>query len=147
MKKPKPLKWQETLIAIHRHWIWAERIQLEYFSRIKNNPEGDDDLLKFFLTGHGMYLCLWFSLEFFVCEALRLHKLVVPNAQEEIKEIYQTLKEFRNTVFHIQPDYFSKKMFKLLNDAKHQTTILRVHKETGRWLSDEIGTANRNRGL
>jgi hypothetical protein len=136
---PNGPKKDEALIAIHRHWFWADRIREEYFERLRANPPSNTDLVEFFVTGNGMYLCLWFGLEFAVCEALRGRKIVIPNVEREIKGVYKALKDFRNTIFHIQPEYFSPKMFKLLNDPAHQTTIDKAHKAIGQWLSTQIG--------
>ena len=132
--KKKPV----VLFAIHRHWIWADRMRAEYFERMKANPPGNSNIVEWFLTGDGMYLCLWFGLEFAVCEALHDRKFSIPSAQKEINGIYKSLKLFRNTVFHIQGEYFSPKMFKLLNDPTHQTQIDKAHKEIGQWLLNEI---------
>jgi hypothetical protein len=86
-----------------------------------------------------MYLCLWFGLEFAVCEALKEKRIVIPNAQKKITGIYISLRLFRNTIFHIQPEYFSPKMFKLLNDREHQSKIDNAHKEIGQWFANELG--------
>lgn len=126
------------MIAIHRHWYWADRIRDEYFERLKANPPNNSNIVEFFSTGDGMYLCLWFGLEFAVYEALRGKKFVIPNAEREITRIFESLKQFRNAIFHIQPEYLSPKMFKLLNDPMHQAIINKAHKEIGQWLSNEI---------
>jgi hypothetical protein len=132
-------KKKAELIAIHRHWYWADRIRDEYFEHLRGDPPQNTDLVAFFATGHGMYLCLWFGLEFAVCEALHAKKISIPGAEKEIKKIYSSLKLFRNAVFHIQPEYLSPKFFQLLNDPTHQTTIDTAHKAIGSWLGSEIG--------
>ncbi len=132
--KKKP----DVLFGIHRHWIWADRMRAEYFERVKANPPSNSNIVEWFLTGDGMYLCLWFGLEFAVCEALHERGFSIPGAQKEINRIYRSLKFFRNTVFHVQDKYFSPKMFRLLNDPAHQTQIDKVHKEIGQWLLNEI---------
>ena len=126
-------------MSIHRHWIWADRIREEYFERLKADPPNDSDLVAYFLTGHGMYLCIWFGLEFAVWDELRSRGLEVPNAVKEIAEISSSLKDFRHTIFHIQPDYLSAKMWNLLNKPDHQTKISKAHKEIGEWLSAQLG--------
>jgi hypothetical protein len=132
----------ETLYTIHRHWFWANRIRDTYYQRIKANPPDDDDLLRFFLDGDGMYLCLWYALLFPVCEALRVHKMVVPKAQQDIKDIYQSLKEFRNAMFHVQSVYLSPKTWNVLNNGAAEAKIRNVHKEIGEWLRLEMESRN-----
>jgi hypothetical protein len=132
----------ETLYTIHRHWFWANRIRDTYYQRIKANPPDDDDLLRFFLDGDGMYLCLWYALLFPVCEALRVHKMVVPKAQQDIKDIYQSLKEFRNAMFHVQSVYLSPKTWNVLNSRAAEAKIWNVHKEIREWLRLEMESKN-----
>ena len=126
------------MFSIHRHWFWANRIREEYYERLKADPPNDGDLLAFFLQGHGMYLCLWYGLLFTVCEAIRAHRFVVPQVEQEIKDIYKSLKLFRNSIFHIQPDYFSEKMFNVLNDKICEAKISKVHGEIGEWFDAQI---------
>jgi len=126
-------------MSIHRHWIWADRIRDEYFERLKADPPMDSDLVGYFLTGHGMYLCIWFGLEFAVWDEIQSRGFPVPNAAKEMQEISKSLKDFRHTIFHIQPEYFSSMTWKLLNKPDHQFKISNAHKEIGEWLSAQLG--------
>jgi hypothetical protein len=132
------MKKREVVLAIHRHWFWADRIREEYYERQKANPPKIGDLVALFLQGDELYKFLWYGLLFSVCEALRAHKILIPNAQKEIDGIYESLKLFRNAIFHIQPEYFSKKLFKILNDPDSDAKIRKLHYEIGDCLSKEI---------
>lgn len=139
MKPSKAERRTLDLITVHRHWFWANRIRDEYFTNVKAEPPNDGDLVAFFVTGQGMYLCLWFGLAFAVFEALRARQFVVPDAQKEIDNLFKRLKEFRNATFHVQRDYLSPKFFNLLNDPTHQSTLDKAHKAVGSWLANELG--------
>jgi hypothetical protein len=132
---------QQTLFAIHRHWIWAERIRVEYFERLQANPPKTSDMLEWFLTGEAMYECLWFGLLFVVCEGLKDAGLRVPKAQSDINTIYKDLGHFRNALFHIQGDYFSPKWFDVWDNHATRIKIGKVHKQIGEWLAVQIRPA------
>lgn len=99
------LKKKELLFATHRHWIWAVGIRSEYYERLKANPPSSGDLLEWFLTGEAMYLCIWYGLLFTGCEGLRKNGFTVPDAQTEIDAVYDSLRLFRNAIFHVQTKY------------------------------------------
>jgi hypothetical protein len=141
-KVPKKLKAQQRLFAIHRHWIWAERIRLEYYDRLKANPPKSGDLLEWFMTGEAMYLCIWYGLLFTVCEGLRTDRLTVPGVQNEINTLYPSLKLFRNAIFHIQPDYFTEKIFSFLQDPGTDSTIKTIHDGLDEWFHRQMVGAN-----
>ena len=132
------IKKREVVLAIHRHWFWANRVREEYYERQKTNPPKTGDLVALFLRGDEMYKFLRYGLLFSVCEALRAHKISIPNAQEEIDGIYKSLKLFRNAMFYIQSEYFSDKLFKILNDPNSDARIKKAHEEIGNCLIKEI---------
>jgi hypothetical protein len=138
VKRTKAKDQTQVLMSIHRHWIWAERIREEYFEVLNADPPTDSDWVAFFLTGHGMYLSIWFGLEFAVWEDLQSRGFVVPGADKEMRELSKSLKDFRHAIFHIQPDLLSEK-WELLNKPGHQTKINKAHKEIGEWLSAQLG--------
>jgi hypothetical protein len=132
------LKKKELLFSIHRHWIWADRIRLEYYERLKANPPRSDDLLEWFLTGEAMYLCIWYGLLFTVCEGLRKNGFAVPDAQTEIDTIYNSLQLFRNAIFHIQTEYLTSKIFSFLQDASTDATIRKIYDGLDEWFRTQV---------
>jgi hypothetical protein len=131
----------DLLLGIHRHWIWADRLRLEYHERLKANPPSKEkfDPVDWFLNADGMYLCLWYGLLFTICEGLRQNAFTVPGAQAEIDSIYDSLRVFRNAIFHVQPEYWSPKLFRLLEDPDSASRIVKSHAEIGKWLIAKIG--------
>ena len=132
---------KEKMLAIHRHWIWADRIRKEYFELLKANPPAKDDMLDWFLNADGMYMCLWYGLLFLVCEALKRSGFTVAQVQAEIDAIYDSLRLFRNVIFHVNKKYFPKQMFVIMADPTSATKITEAHEGIGKWFLTQIGTA------
>lgn len=131
------LKKKELLFAIHRHWIWAVRIRSEYYERLKANPPSSGDLLEWFLTGKAMYLCIWYGLLFTVCEGLPKNGFTVSDAQTEIA-VYDSLRLFRNAIFHVQTKYLTSKIFSFLQDPSTDATIRKIYAGLGEWFRIQI---------
>lgn len=132
------LKKKELLFAIHRHWIWAVRIRSEYYERLKANPPSSDDLLEWFLTGEAIYLCIWYGLLFTVCEGLRKNGFTVPDAQAEIDTVYDSLRLFRNAIFHVPTKYLTSKIFSFLQDPSTDATIKKIYDGLNEWFGTQI---------
>jgi hypothetical protein len=129
----------EMLGAIHRHWIWANAIRQKFYEFQMERSPATEGALDWFLSSAGMHMCLWYGLLFVVCQALRQGGFEVPNLQPEIDEIYEGLHDFRNAIFHVQPKYWSDKLFKIMKDPESPTKIRNVHKGIGKWLLTQIG--------
>lgn len=129
---------KEFLFAIHRHWIWTVRIRSEYYQRLKTNPPSSDDLLEWFLIGEGVYLCIWYGLLFTVCEGLRKTGFTVPGTQAEIDAVYDSLRLFRNAIFHVQTKYLTPKMFSFLEDPGTEATIRKIYDGLDEWFQTTI---------
>lgn len=136
--EPDALKQKEIFFAIHRHWTWAVRIRSEYYERLKANPPSSGDLLEWFLTGEAMYLCIWYGLLFAVCEGLRKNGFTVPAVQDEIETVYNSLRLFRNAIFHIQTKYLTSKIFSFLQDPQTDATIRKIYDGLDEWFHVQI---------
>jgi hypothetical protein len=134
MNSSDDLKKKELLFAIHRHWIWANRVREEYGTQLRANPPASGDMLDWFLNSSGMHMCLWYGLLFSVCEGLRENGFSVPAVQAEIDGIYDALRLFRNAIFHVQSEYWSPKLFRIMEDPQ------KVHEGLGEWFLTQIGS-------
>lgn len=110
------------MIKRHRldRWIWADRLREQFVKSASNSHEtSDPDAL--------MYLSLWLTLLYSILESLEADE-----AQKFIKDIddlYDTLREFRTVVFHVdyaRPDF--------LYDAHVSEEIEKIHVEIGEYL-------------
>jgi hypothetical protein len=121
------------LISIHRHWLWADKIQRTFYAALPPNLRAEDTK-EMFISDWGMCRCLWYGLLFAVCEALRERRFTVPTVQSDIDAIYSNLKLFRNAVFHVQPKYWSRKLFSIMQNENSAQQIKQVHDGIGCWL-------------
>lgn len=131
----------EVLLSIHRHWIWANWIKKQFGDALGQTPHNEID--KLILEPAGTYMCLWYGLLFAVCEGLRKEKVVISLVQREIDSVYDSLKLFRNAVFHVQPKYWSRKLLDFMVVEGNATKVHRIHNGIGEWLLEEVGRSSK----
>jgi hypothetical protein len=124
-------------MSIHRHWLWADKIQRTFYDVLPQNLRAEDTN-EMFITDWGMCMCLWYGLLFAVCEALRAGRFTVSAVQSDIDSIYGNLKLFQNAVFHVQSKYWSPKLFSIMQDKNSAQKIKQVHDGIGSWLLTQI---------
>ena len=129
---------KEMVMSIHRHWMWAERLRGQFYSRLGFRNFTSENIKEIFLSDCGIYMCLWYGLLNAVVEALEEEQFCVTIVQNEIAEIRDSLRLFRNAVFHVQGKYWSEKLIRIMEQPGSAKTILRVHEAIGQWLLDEI---------
>ena len=134
----------EKISIIHRHWIWANTINLLFHNEVLklNKPASNNDYVKLFISPYGAYMCIWYGLLFAILEALKEEKITIPDIQNDIDDIYNSLRHFRNAVFHAQKKYWSPKFFKIMKDKYSVDKIWRVHKKIGDFLLSKIKEEN-----
>ncbi len=130
----------EIISIIHRHWIWANTIKLLFHKEITkvSRHRSNNDYVRIFISPYGTYMCMWYGLLFAVLEALKEEKIIIPNIQKDIDDIYSSLRHFRNAVFHAQKKYWSPKFFEIMKDHDSADKIWKVHKEVGDFLLSKI---------
>jgi hypothetical protein len=139
-------KRKEMILAVHRHWIWANRIRETLRDHLLNGdtPKTDEELIDWIVGGSGMYMCLWYGLLFVVCDALRGNRITVPSVQSLINELYAPLGDFRNAMFHVQKKYWTTKMQSIMKDPESPTKIRVIHDGIGEWLLNELKASRVN---
>ncbi len=125
------------LMSIHRHWLWADKMQRTFYACLPPNL-AEEGAKEIFISDWGMCMCLWYGLLFAVCEGLRAGRFTVPTVQADIDGIYGDLKLFRNAVFHVQPRYWSAKLFKIMQDQSSARKIKDIHDAIGSWLLTQL---------
>lgn len=128
---------REVFLSIHRHWIWANSVKEQFRVALGHRHLEDQDLENFFIRPAGTYMCVWYGLLFAVCEALRQQGVVIPEAQDEINAVYNSLKRCRNAVFHVQPKYWSRKLLDFIVVEENASKVHRIHNGIGKWLLRE----------
>lgn len=130
---------KQRLAAIHRHWIWANSLKQKFEAiLVKAGVRPSDEASIWFASDIGMFFCLWYGVLFVVCEALKKEKVKIPGVQADIDGIYESLRLFRNAVFHIQNEYWPDKLFKIMEDKGSAVRVRRAHDGIGNWLLAEM---------
>ncbi|MBN2373594.1 hypothetical protein JXL19_07400 [bacterium] len=99
---------KEKIGILHRHWIWADKIKLllqKEISVADLHEFNEKNFSNLIITPYGIYMFIWYGLLFVVLEGLKQEKIIIPDIDNEIEEIYESLRLFRNAVFHIQNQY------------------------------------------
>jgi hypothetical protein len=145
--KHRPLKDRKDLLLLHRAFIWAD-LQRECADKeLLRIAQAQEDFAKH-TGGHSVlqsHLCAWYSFLFSVIEAC----LSSPGKnraidlrgvlREEIIEMKETLKDFRNSVFHVPPkDYYDERLVVVLESAYDAARIRRVHDGFARLFHEEL---------
>ena len=98
--------------ALHRYFIWANRMRQHYDDSMKGQgpPPEAGYSQRMWLSGPYCYASLWFALLYVVAEGWKELGLDDDEVTKSIQSAqFQTLRRFRNGVFHYQKEYFDKK--------------------------------------
>lgn len=134
--KQKEKKSNKIQNYIYRQLIWADHLR-DYFGN--SLPKKKLDLsIDFTIEPHWMFMSLWYGILFSVLEALNKIKVKVPGVKEDINQMYEILRKYRNAVFHVQDKYQNKKQRKLILDDKSVEKINKIHKTVGLFLLETL---------
>jgi hypothetical protein len=123
----------KKMISLHKHWITADAVKQVVFAEI--NPGKDIDLPEYLIElgkFHSSFarLSVLYGLIYVVIEGYKELKL----ADEEIDSLFEkeeyvdTLRLFRNSIFHYQKDPIPEKALKFLEAEGGEDWIRKIHK-------------------
>jgi len=128
------------LMVLHRHWIWANHMKRSLDDELaRESPSRKGITLEEWFVGPGgMHMSLWYGLLFTVLDAMKQKRISLLEIDEDIKTIYEPLRLYRNAIFHAQPEYWSKKLLKVVMTKDSPAKIRRVHLEVGQSILDDL---------
>ena len=141
MKKEENMKNKEKfsktiLNSIYRQWIWADHLRNYFGAEL---PEKELNLSgNFTIEPYWMFMCLWYGVLFSVIDALKEINIEIPEIQKDIDQMYDTLRLYRNAVFHVQEEYWPDKWRNLILDKTSADKINLIHKQIGIFLLKEL---------
>lgn len=102
------------LLALHRYYIWANRLREHFDSAIAVMPLSDQPE-RMFADDQGLFLCYWYAALYVVVEGWQELKL----ADTEIDALLTSpnvdlLRRFRNGVCHYQRNYSDPRFLDLM---------------------------------
>lgn len=100
--------------ALHRYFIWANRMKKHYSDTIREQgePPADGMELRLWLSAPFAYACYWFATLYVVVEGMQQLDLTDPTLTTLLNDgdKLQKLRRFRNGVYHYQTDYFDNRI-------------------------------------
>jgi|LGVF01.2.fsa_nt_gb hypothetical protein len=133
----------ELLISLHRHWVWADRMRemFEYYLKTEWPilPESVERDQPYMLSSIFTCMCLWYGLLYVTCEGIDEYSdTAVSTVAPEFDSVRNTLRRFRNAMFHVQPKYWSDKLMAVLEDEPIVDSIRNTHSKVGTWLEEHL---------
>ncbi len=136
---------REEFAALHRHWMWANVIKKHFESAIAEAKRGGSiSPEELFPDPYGAYMSIWYGMLYGVLEVLKEKDVSIPKIQGDIDSIFDSLRLYRNAVFHPQPKYWSQKLFEIMKDQNSAKKIWNVHAGLGEFFLEELGRLNRD---
>jgi hypothetical protein len=136
----RPLKGADVnqVFLLHRHWIWAhlQRSRFEELLPESKSPEEDP---AFMASEWCSAMFLWYSLLWSVIEGFEDRGLEVKGRMaEDIAQISDTLRQFRNAVFHVsKKNQHDPRLFGLMQDPDNVARVCRISTGFGRIFIEE----------
>ena len=132
----------EDLFTLHRYFLWANRHRDEFLSRVANTglPPEDIEELKHWVRANFVNGAPWLASLYVIVEGW--HDL---NLSDEVIDGLLTpthvdsLRRFRNGVFHFQKNYFDDRFLGLLNSNGPEWAV-KLHREFGRFFKSWFET-------
>lgn len=130
----------EEFITLHRHYIWCNILKNNFENEnqklIDSNSETDIDTVM--SDYYGAYMSIWYGMLFAVLEVFKKKKISMPEIEIDVADIYDSLRLYRNAVFHPQPEYWSPAFFKIMKVKDSVAKIRKVHDHLGRYFLKEM---------
>jgi len=134
-KKPKISKYEEKVLSLSRHFIWADKMKWQFGEALIKEGIPKYTNNNWYVSDTFMYMALWYALLFAIIEALRKWNIKVPDVQTKIDQYYDLLGCFRHAVFHVKGELHSQDFYKILRKGKNSAADIReINDKTGAFL-------------
>jgi hypothetical protein len=119
------------LVALHKHWCTADAVKLSVAAPVHDGlPNWPEELLAL-ATLHSQFLRLsvWYALLYVVVEGYRELKANDPAVNQLLanEAMADTLRRFRNAVFHFQEDPVGPKLMEFLQAQDSERWAHQLH--------------------
>jgi hypothetical protein len=104
----------QELIALHRYYIWANRLRIQFDEALQQESKAGvvptKDLMRVLVTDSNIFMSYWYSALFVVVEGWGRLQLSDSRIGTLLSSPNVTLlKNYRHGVSHFQPEYFDPK--------------------------------------
>jgi hypothetical protein len=136
----RPLKGVNVnqVFLLHRHWIWAN-LQRHRFEELLPESKSPDEDPTFMASEWCSAMFLWYSLLWSVIEGFNDRGLELKGRMaEDIDQISDTLRQFRNVVFHVSRKHqHDPRLFGLMQEPGNAARVCRISTGFGRIFIEE----------
>jgi hypothetical protein len=129
---------EEKFMALYRHWMWADIIR-ENFDNELRKTQGQEFTPGDFADRKFAYMCIWYGMLYGVLEQVKQMELSI-DGLENTNGIFDSLRPFRNAVFHPQAKYLSEKFMRVFNEKDSVVKIRTIHDSSGKFFLE--GSSN-----
>ena len=141
---PEKLKTDFRFLALHRYWIWANRLR-EYFDKALVDSSwvelakqhGSTNLsvsMAFFCHDPGIFMSHWYGALCVVIEGWKDLHLDDPAIDGLLQhQNVELLRRYRNGAFHFQQDYFDARFHEFMSEQGTVEWVRTLNKELGRF--------------
>ena len=126
---------KDKAIILHKYFLRAEQSKLLYEHVLKKYLDDTSNVTQDPMVFLNMDL--WYGTLFVVVEGYKRFEFTDPELDSLITdEIYADLRKYRNSVFHVEDFYLSRKILGVINRSPDE--IVKIHDRLGIFLSEEI---------
>jgi hypothetical protein len=137
----------KEIVSLHRHWVRADAIRQCIVNEIPNNKEATtpnefswEDLAKLQSTAFKMEC--YYALIYVVIEAYTDTKKMPRHDDLDLllnnSEMVDSLRRFRNAIFHYQKDPIPSKWFEFMEKPDSENWIREIHSSFEKYLMDNL---------
>ena len=132
-------------MLLHRHWMWANQVR-EAFDASLPHSEQMDDAATGMLASRGFgFMFVWYGMLWAVIEACLDKKegreiVLRGRLLADIRTMENTLRRFRNAVFHVPKngEYVDERLLELVAQPDSARALRRIHAGFGRLFLEEL---------
>ena len=130
----------EELMTLHRHYMWCNIIKKNFEKEIQKSIDTKSkvDIEAVMPDYYGAYMSIWYGMLFGVLEVFKNKEINILEIENDINDVYDSLRLYRNAVFHPQPQYWSPKLLEIMKDKHSAEKIWKIHNRLGKYFLDEM---------
>lgn len=124
---------EQSIVTLHRYFIWADRMRVHYDNTLKNKKNDQNSFIESI-----MYMSMWYGMMYVVVEGwekLGLKDQAIESVLSN-KKNKDLLQKYRHGVFHFHENYYDSKFLNFYDERTTVEWIRNLRKEFSRWFLD-----------
>ena len=129
-----------NLIALHRYYIWANRLRELYVSTLATHPQiNEQNYITWFADDPGLLMSHWYAALYVVVEGYVescFQDAIIDDML--ISKNVDLLKRYRHGVCHFQEKYFDGRFTDFMGSPDSAQWVGRLNEEFGRFFLEQL---------